>query len=248
MPPPARLCAAVRRTGAAVRFGTVRTCPQPHTPNTVKPHNNPPAPKPATPATLDRVTFGERLKQTRKQYGWTLQKLADISGVSITTISRAERGQIALGYDNISALGQALQIDIGELFANVGHKPAPFTKPVVTRAGDGVSYKGRTVSYEFLGTTASGKKMSPVLATIHSRAIEGPASFAKHDGEEFVYVISGAIDVHFDNGDCIQLSRGDSLYFDSRIGHAYVSTSRQLAKVVAVLTEEIASRRGEFAP
>ena len=229
-------------------FGKVRVCLHPTTPDILKPHNKQPAPKPATPGILDRVTFGERLKQTRKQYGWTLQKLADMSGVSITTISRAERGQIALGYDNISALGQALQIDIGELFANVGHKPAPFTQPVITRAGEGVSYKGRTVSYEFLGTTASGKKMSPVLATIHSRAVEGPSSFAQHDGEEFVYVLSGAIEVHFATGDCIKLSRGDSLYFDSRIGHAYVSTSRQLAKVVAVLTEEISSPRGAFAP
>lgn len=194
------------------------------------------------------MTFGERLKQTRKQYGWTLQKLAEISGVSITTISRAERGQIALGYDNISALGQALRIDIGELFSSADSKPAPFTQPVLTRAGEGVNYKGRTVSYEFLGTTASGKKMSPVLATIHSRTLEGPENFAKHDGEEFVYVLRGEIDVHFDTGELIQLSRGDSLYFDSRIGHAYVSTSRQLAKVIAVLTEEISHPHREFTP
>lgn len=203
--------------------------------------------QPAPPATLDRSTFGERLKQTRKQYGWTLQKLAEISGVSITTISRAERGQIALGYDNISALGQALKIDIGELFASVGQKPAPLARPVLTRAGDGVNYKGRTVSYEFLGTTASNKTMSPVLATIHARAIEGQESFVKHDGEEFVYVISGEIEVHFDTGEVMALGRGDSLYFDSRLGHAYVSTSRKLAKVVAVLTEEIPGHKSRFA-
>lgn len=197
---------------------------------------------------MDRHKFGQRLKDVRKEYGWTLQKLAEISGVSITTISRAERGKIALGYDNISALGQALKIDVGELFANVGHKPAPFAKPVVTRAGDGVGYKGRTVSYEFLGTTASGKKMSPVLATIHSRSITGPENFAQHAGEEFVYVISGEIEVHFATGELIKLSGGDSLYFDSRIGHAYVSTSRQFAKVIAVLTEEMSRKSGGFAP
>lgn len=212
----------------------------------MKPSSNSLSPTPS--AILDRHTFGQRLKKTRKANGWTLQKLAEISGVSITTISRAERGQIALGYDNISALGQALNFDIGELFSNVGHTPTPFARPIVTRAGDGVTYEGRTVSYEFLNTTASGKKMSPVLATIHSRHVEGPDNFAKHPGEEFVYVISGAIDVHFDTGELIKLGRGDSLYFDSRIGHTYVSTSRQLAKVIAVLTEEITAKRGGFAP
>lgn len=189
-------------------------------------------------AAQDRHTFGERLKKTRKANGWTLQKLAEISGVSITTISRAERGQIALGYDNISALGHALKFDIAELFSKDSEAPTPFSRPIVTRSGDGVSYDGSTVSYEFLNSSASGKKMSPVLATIHSRSVDGPESFVQHPGEEFVYVLSGAIDVHFDTGELIKLGRGDSLYFDSRIGHTYVSTSRQLAKVIAVLTEE----------
>ena len=51
-------------------------------------------------------------------------------------------------------------------------------------------------------------------------------------------MLSGAIDVHFDNGEMIHLQRGDSLYFDSRIGHAYVSVSRQLARVIGVITSE----------
>ena len=208
----------------------------------MKPHSHPPAPPPATAPTVDRLDFGKRLKDERKQYGWTLQRLAELSGVSITTISRAERGQIALGYDNISALGRALKVDIGALFVGSGVQASPFTQPVLTRAGEGVNYTGRTVSYEFLGTTASGKKMSPVRATIHAHAIEGPEHFARHDGEEFVFVLSGQMDVHFETGELIQLTQGDSLYFDSRVGHAYVSTSEQSAQVIAVLTEELSAR------
>ena len=112
--------------------------------------------------------------------------------------------------------------------------------PVVTRAGEGVTYRGLAFSYEFLGTTAVGKQMSPVLGTVHARTIEGPEDFARHPGEEFVYVLTGEIDVHFDHGERVHLNRGDSLYFDSRIGHAYVSVSRQLAKVIGVITTESA--------
>jgi hypothetical protein len=36
----------------------------------------------------------------------------------------------------------------------------------------------------------------------------------------------------------VKLARGDSLYFDSRIGHAYVSTSRQLARTIGATTTE----------
>src|SRR5665811_1921086 len=53
---------------------------------------------------LDRLTFGHRIRAARKQLGWTLSVLSEASGVSITTISRAERGLLALGYENFSAL------------------------------------------------------------------------------------------------------------------------------------------------
>jgi transcriptional regulator with XRE-family HTH domain len=188
--------------------------------------------------TLDRATFGKRLRAARKHYGWTLAHLAGLSGVSITTISRAERGQLALSYEKFSALGRALRMDMGSMFAEAGVTATPFAGPVLTRSGQGVVYRGLSFSYEFLGTSAVGKQMSPILGTVHARHIDGPEDFARHPGEEFVYVLTGSIDVHFEHGQVIQLRRGDSLYFDSRVGHAYVSVSRQLAKVIGVITSE----------
>jgi transcriptional regulator with XRE-family HTH domain len=188
--------------------------------------------------TLDRVTFGKRLRAARKQFGWTLAQLAEMSDVSITTISRAERGQLALSYEKFSALGRALRMDMGAMFAEAGAKAKPLAGPVVTRAGQGVVYRGLSFSYEFLGTTAAGKQMSPILGTIHARRLDGPEDFVRHPGEEFVYVLSGTIEVHFDTGRVVRLEKGDSLYFDSSIGHAYVSLSRQLAKVIGVTSSE----------
>jgi len=192
----------------------------------------------AAPHTLDRATFGKRLRAARKHFGWTLAHLAELSGVSITTISRAERGQLALSYEKFSALGSALRMDFGSMFAEAGVPATPFAGPVLTRAGEGVVYRGVSFSYEFLGTSAVGKQMSPILGTVHARRIEGPGDFARHPGEEFVYVLSGSIDVHFEDGRVVQLRRGDALYFDSRIGHAYVSVGRQLARVIGVITSE----------
>ena len=187
---------------------------------------------------LDRETFGRRLRSARKSLGWTLQQLSELSGVSVPTISRAERGQLALGYENFAALGRALKMDMNAMFAGAGVKPEQFDGPVVTRAGKGVVYKGLAIAYEFLGTTAAGKQMSPIVGTVHARHINGPEDFVRHAGEEFAYVLSGEIDVHFDNGEVVRLGRGDSLYFDSRLGHAYVSVSRQLAKIVGMTSGE----------
>ena len=199
--------------------------------------------------TLDRATFGKRLRAARKQFGWTLAELAELSDVSITTISRAERGQLALSYEKFSALGRALRMDMGAMFAEAGATAKPFSGPVVTRAGKGVVYRGLSFSYEFLGTKAAGKQMSPILGTVHARRIDGPEDFVRHPGEEFVYVLGGSMDVHFDTGQVVRLQKGDSLYFDSSVGHAYVSVSRQLARVVGVTSSESSmlrlARRGE---
>ncbi|RUR68724.1 cupin domain-containing protein [Variovorax guangxiensis] len=190
------------------------------------------------PPTLDRATFGNRLRAARKRFGWTLAQLAERSGVSITTISRAERGQLALGYENFTALGRALDMDMNAMFAGAGVKPAQLDGPVVTRAGKGVVYKGLSIAYEFLGTTAAGKQMSPIVGTVHARKIHGPEDFVRHGGEEFAYVLSGEIEVHFDNGEVVRMAKGDSLYFDSRLGHAYISVSRQLARIVGMTIGE----------
>lgn len=188
--------------------------------------------------TLGRVTFGKRLRAARIQFGWTLAQLSEMSNVSITTISRAERGQMALSYEKFFALGRALRMDMGAMFSEAGATAKPFTGPVVTRSGEGVVYRGLSFSYEFLGTTAVGKQMSPILGTVHARCIDGPEDFVRHPGEEFVYVLTGSIEVRFDTGQVVLLEKGDSLYFDSSIGHAYVTVSRQLAKVVGVTSSE----------
>jgi uncharacterized cupin superfamily protein len=73
---------------------------------------------------------------------------------------------------------------------------------------------------------------------VQPRRITGPQDFVDHPDEDFVYVLSGAIEVHFEDGQCLPLGRGDSLYFDSRLGYAYVSVSRQLVKVIGVVTDE----------
>lgn len=71
---------------------------------------------------------------------------------------------------------------------------------------------------------------------MHARSIHAE-DFVRHPGEEFILVLSGAIEVHFDTGEVKCLSRGDSLYFDSRIGHAYMSLSRDLARVIGITSE-----------
>lgn len=201
--------------------------------------------------TRDRLALGKRLLNARKQFGWSLAELAQLSGISTTTISRAERGQLVLSYEKFTTLGRVLQLDLGSMFGDGSPKTASLIHPVVTRAGEGANYKGLATTYKFLGTQAVGKQMIPMLGTVHARKINGPEDYERHEGEEFVYQLSGIGEVHFETGEVIRLAPGDCAYFDSRIGHAYISVSKQLARGIAVCTTEsqhmLSARAGEAA-
>ena len=54
----------------------------------------------------------------------------------------------------------------------------------------------------------------------------------RHEGQEFVYVLGGSLKLAFEDGRSFALKAGDSLYFDSSVGHLYLSTGRGDAQAV----------------
>ena len=74
-----------------------------------------PPPTDAAPQ-LDHQTVGARLRDARKSRGLTLAQLSERSGIAVSTISKAERGDIALTYDKFAALTHALALDFDTMF------------------------------------------------------------------------------------------------------------------------------------
>ena len=58
-----------------------------------------------------------------------------------------------------------------------------------------------------------------------------------HAGEEFVYVLSGRVTVNTEYYDSVTLEAGQSIYFDSSMGHAYLAAEGcDEAVVLAVMS------------
>lgn len=186
--------------------------------------------------TVDRATLGKRLRSARKALRFTLVNLAMYSGVSVTTISRAERGELTLSWDKFSALAAALDIDIGALFAGATEHVDRLHQPLLTRSGEGIVYKGRYMSYEFLANQASGKRMNPARGFIHAREVK---EYTSHPGEEFIFILNGTASVEFEDGRSFPLGPGDTLYYSSIIGHAFISTSKEAAEFFSASTAEV---------
>jgi len=181
-----------------------------------------------TPST---VLLAQKLKHLRRQNQLTLQQLSQRSGISISTLSKIEHGQLSPTYEKIAALAKGLGVDVGELFtpAQAG---AQRTRRSVWRRGQGALHATQQYTYEMLHTDLSEKRFVPLLTTVKARTQTDFSNLLVHDGEEMIYVLSGTVTLYTDVYAPLDLGAGDSCYFDSTMGHACVSVGDCDAQVL----------------
>ena len=76
--------------------------------------------------------------------------------------------------------------------------------------------------------------MVPLEIRVRARKVDEFDHWSQHRGEEFVYVLSGAIEIHTEHYAPFRLERGESGYFDSSMRHVYISVSKEDARVLSV--------------
>ncbi len=184
-------------------------------------------------ATTSETDLGTRVREIRKVRKWTLKEVADRTGLAISTISKMERGEISLTYDRFMRLAQGLGLDVGELFDADAEGFAHGTVSV-TRLGEAPLHRSATYDYDMLASDVTGKHMVPMVGHIKANSFAMFDDYISHPGEEFIYVIEGEVTVHLKGRDAVTLQKGDCIYFDSGLGHAYVSTGEKEASVLGV--------------
>ncbi len=188
--------------------------------------------------------MGLRLRELRRMNGWTLEDVSRRTGLAISTISKAERGLMALGYDRFIALARGMGIDVGELFSPGGD--AFEQGCVATSAADQASvHETETYVYRMLFPDVRGKQMVPMLGQIKAHSIASFSRLIHHEGEEFVYVLGGELDLFIEGRDPIRLVPGECAYFDSSSGHAYVSAGARDAQILVVCCGNQANKQEE---
>ena len=182
-----------------------------------------------------RIKFGHRLRQLRRKNNWTLAEVAKRSGLAISTISKAERGIIALTYDRLALLADGLETDMAAFFAADGKTFTPGSF-AVARKGEFRRQETTNYVYEMLFPELWYKSMSPMMGTLKAHELVEFDEFVRHPGQEFLVVMEGVVTVHVEGGEPVTLKQGDSIYFDSAIGHLYASDGDKDARILVVCT------------
>ncbi|MDN2565422.1 XRE family transcriptional regulator [Aquibium sp. A9E412] len=182
-----------------------------------------------------RAEMGERLRQIRHERGLTLAEVAQRSGLAVSTVSKVERGIMALTYDRFSQLADGLGVDIAALFSDEGGQFLP-GEVAVARRGDFMLHETPNYVYEMLFPQLWQKAMTPMLGTLRPYEAMRFDRFVSHPGEEFLMVLEGRVTVHLQGREPVALETGESIYFDSRRGHLYASAGAADARILVVCT------------
>ncbi len=179
------------------------------------------------------VRLGERVKQIRQELGWTLQQASDSTGLARSTLSKIENDQMSPTYDALLKLAAGFEMDMPQLFmARAKHQPSG--RRAITRHQAGRPHPTPNYTHELLCHDMANKRMLPFRSRITARGFSDFEDWSRHQGEEFIYVLAGEIEVFTEFYESVRLALGDSIYFDSEMGHACISISEQEAEVLWV--------------
>lgn len=183
---------------------------------------------------------GSVLKGLRLANGWTLAEVSRRTGLSVSTLSKVENDRMSLSYDKLARISRGLEIDIGLLFATEAAAPVSLVtgRRSVTRAGEGRLIETDTYESLYPATDLLNKRFVPIISEIRARSLDEFAEMIRHPGEEYAFVVEGTVELHTDLYAPIRLEVGDSCYFDSGMGHAYVNVGSGACRVLTICSGE----------
>ncbi len=182
---------------------------------------------------VETVHIGKQLKAIRTKNKLTLEEASKLTGLAKSTLSKIENEQISPTFMVMQKLATGLEIDLPQLFTKPKKVQATGRRDI-TKAGEGKAHHTPTYEHELLSTQLSNKKMLPYKTGIHARSFNEYGDWVRHEGEEFLYVLEGQVQLLTEFYEPVLLDRGDSAYYDATMGHAVISTSEQDATILWV--------------
>ncbi|MGF1702635.1 XRE family transcriptional regulator [Photobacterium makurazakiensis] len=179
------------------------------------------------------LQLGKRLKEIRTAHGLTLEEASKRTGLARSTLSKIENEQISPTFQAMQKLAGGLGVDIPQLFAPPKQIKATGRRDI-TRSDEGKPHPTTTYEHELLAVQLTNKKMMPFKSRIRARAFEDYSDWIRHDGEEFLLVLEGEITFFSEFYEPVNLSDGDSVYYDAGMGHMLVSVSDEDAHILWV--------------
>jgi transcriptional regulator with XRE-family HTH domain len=177
-------------------------------------------------------TIGARLRDLRLERGYTLGRVAEGANISKSFLALVEQGKSDITITRLMRLTRFYGVHISDVLPD-----AIPDDEIVVLPGEGQRvYSPRERIDVSLLTKRGERTMSPILAVF---APAGESEPSTHEGEEFLYVLSGTFELKIGDGDPIVIPAGGAAHFAGTLTHTYKNIGDEDGQVLSVVTPAI---------
>jgi transcriptional regulator with XRE-family HTH domain len=170
---------------------------------------------------------GATLRRLRLKKGDSLSQVAKEVGVSVGFLSSLERGHMSASISTLRRIARFYRINILSLFEASETNPR-HVRPSQRKILDA----SPGVRMELLAW--GDAVMEPHIFRVAPGA--GSGDSYEHEGEEFLYILRGSLEIRLENSEPARLREGDSFYFESNMRHRWSNPGTREAVVLWVNT------------
>ena len=182
---------------------------------------------------------GSKIKGIRESKNLSVEEIAERSGLSVEQIVSIENDQNLPSLGPLIKIARALGVRLGTFLDD-----NDALGPVVCRAeereressisfSNGAADARKHMEYHPLAKQKTGRHMEPFIVDINPSE-EKDFQLSAHEGEEFIYVMSGEVEVDYGK-EKYQLKEGDSIFYDSIVKHHIHGSEGKAARILAVV-------------
>ena len=182
--------------------------------------------------------IGEKIKSLRNSKEITIAELSERTGLAEEQIIRIENNVDIPSLAPLIKIARALGVRLGTFLDDQDEMGAVVCRKQET-TDTTISFSNNSLDarthmrYQSLAKSKSDRHMEPFIVNIEATK-ETEFTLSSHEGEEFIYVMEGIIEVCHGKKNHI-IKAGDTIYYDSIVPHHVHGYEGQAAKILAVV-------------
>jgi transcriptional regulator with XRE-family HTH domain len=184
------------------------------------------------------TAIGQRVRRVREEKGLTVQDVSQRTGLDSEYLTQIETEDTSPPLGALIRIAKALDMKLGRFISSGEVKPFTIVRKderrIISRhtstQGDQYGY-----TYESLAPDKKDRDMEPFMVTLVPSGAK--TELSSHAGQEFIYVLEGAMEVTLDDHTDV-LFPGDSVYYDSTVPHLVRCHGEKETVILAVLSTE----------
>ncbi|MDR2681081.1 MAG: XRE family transcriptional regulator [Tannerella sp.] len=183
--------------------------------------------------------IGEKIKCVREMKNISVAEMAERSGLAEEQIMRIEGNEDFPSLAPLIKIARVLGVRLGTFLDDQQELGPVICRKANLTDREGIGFtnnattKHKFMSYHALSQDKSGRHMEPFLIDIMPTK-DADFIFSTHEGEEFIYVIEGIIEINYGKN-TYTLGEGDSIYYDSIVAHHVHAVNDSYAKILGVI-------------